>query len=404
MLFGRPDRSSWGTSGFRRLWLAMFTSQLGFWISLTSLQWQVAAMTEADEFQVGLLYFVQLAPMLVLTPWLGTIVDTLPKDLLLRGSVTGLVVVGFIGGPALAYSTSSQLLIIQALAGCFGLLLAVNAPAFHAALPTTVAPAHLPAAISAYVAGQNVARLAGPAAAAALVGLGFTGGVAGMYALGACASIALFALLRLPRSCTRTSPLRGRVRLWPTMSMIAKQEGLRRCLLLVSVTSTFGLSYVAMLPIVALRQLRTDQSGYAALLVISGLGAVVGSLAVGRWRLRLRHASGLAMMVVLGLVMLALSPATWLASLSCFMTSAAGIALMVVSNVVIQSEVDETFRGRVMSLYVWAWGGLLPVGAMVLGVVSRALTVRTAFLLSAAALLGFIALDRHASGRAGAAD
>jgi sugar phosphate permease len=42
-------------------------------------------------------------------------------------------------------------------------------------------------------------------------------------------------------------------------------------------------------------------------------------------------------------------------------------AMMTLCNTVLQQVVDDSHRGRVMSLYTVCWGGLLPVGGLVLG-------------------------------------
>lgn len=394
-----PKRAAWSTPNFRRLWLAMFASQLGFWISITTLQWFVADASGGDEFQVGLLYFIQLAPMLVLTPWVGSLVDSRPKGPIIKGSLVGLMVIGYLGGVVMTMEVVPHLRVAQVLAGAFGLILAITAPAFHAALPATVRTPDLTAAISRYVAGQNVARLAGPSVAAALVWVGLSGVSAGLYALAGCATIAVVAFYAIRSETLSSRTVVGHARLTPAIILVAHRVDLRRALFLVSVTSTFGLSYVAMLPIIALRHLGAAQEGYATLLVMSGLGALVGSLLAGRWRPRLDTAGRFVVVIVLGMVMLAVSTTLWAAGLACLVTSTAGVALMVSLNVTIQSGIEDEFRGRVMSLYVWAWGGLLPIGALVLGVVARAWDVRTALLATAAVLLASIALDHLAFAR-----
>ena len=69
---------------------------------------------------------------------------------------------------------------------------------------------------------------------------------------------------------------------------------------------------------------------------------------------------------------------------------------MVTINTTIQTIVPDDFRGRVMALYSLAFFGLMPFGALVLGIIAERIGTANALILSSLAggLLGGIILLR----------
>ena len=65
-------------------------------------------------------------------------------------------------------------------------------------------------------------------------------------------------------------------------------------------------------------------------------------------------------------------------------------------NTMIQEQVDDTVRGRVMALWIMAWGGTVPFGLMIGGQVAAATNMTVVTLYGAgvlAALAAFTTLD-----------
>jgi predicted MFS family arabinose efflux permease len=57
---------------------------------------------------------------------------------------------------------------------------------------------------------------------------------------------------------------------------------------------------------------------------------------------------------------------------------------MAALNNLIQSNVDDTMRGRMVSLYVVAWGGMIPLGALWQGVMAEWIGIRGVIVLCGA--------------------
>ena len=111
-------------------------------------------------------------------------------------------------------------------------------------------------------------------------------------------------------------------------------------------------------------------STYSHLMAFSGAGSIVGALIVA-WLGKFRRMGLTALLVqaVYGLFILAfaMSRVLWLSDILLFMT---GASLMVVFSTVtslIQLIAPNEMRGRVMSIYMVAFRGGMPLGSLVSG-------------------------------------
>jgi MFS family permease len=128
---------------------------------------------------------------------------------------------------------------------------------------------------------------------------------------------------------------------------------------------------------------------YGALTAAYGTGAVLGSaftVAFGDTFRRSRVcAVGVALMVV-GIVLLGVSPGWQLALGALFFMGAAQVLGMVSANTAMQLNVDERFRGRASALFTMCFFAAAPVGALIGGVVGEWIGLRV-MVLAAAVLL-----------------
>jgi MFS family permease len=148
---------------------------------------------------------------------------------------------------------------------------------------------------------------------------------------------------------------------------------IRAILLLLSLVSVAGTSYSVLLPVFATDVLHGRQTTLGLLSAAAGVGALVGAgflaarksvVGLGRW------ITGAPAFFGLGLVAFSFSDILWV---SLALLVVAGFAMMVhmaASNTVLQTIVDEDKRGRVMSLYVMAFLGMMPLGSLLAGFLS----------------------------------
>jgi predicted MFS family arabinose efflux permease len=137
-----------------------------------------------------------------------------------------------------------------------------------------------------------------------------------------------------------------------------------------SLTTFLGLPLLTLLPIFARDIFHGDINRYSHMMAFSGAGAVCGALIVA-WLGRF-HRMGLAVLVVQGIfgalvAAFAVSRIPWLSDLLLFATGAALLMVFSMTASLIQLLVPDNLRGRVMSIYMVAFRGGMPLGSLAAG-------------------------------------
>jgi MFS family permease len=162
----------------------------------------------------------------------------------------------------------------------------------------------------------------------------------------------------------------------------------------------FSLTYFMLLPGFAKDVLDAGPDDLGMLISISGVGSLVGSLLVAAMPNRNRARALLSGALVLGVALLGFAWSTnyWL---SVFLLTFVGLgqaARMSLSNVLIQSYVEDEFRGRVMSIYMLEMS-LLAVAIYPISIMADVLGPQITVGLSAVCLiflvLGLFAYPRY---------
>lgn len=373
------------TRGFILVWLAGLIMQGGYWMVVTTLQWQVAILPNTSPKDLGTLYFAQLLPMMLFAPLAGALVDRFNPKILVSCAMIGFAGVG-LAGAMLHDADLLALAVCLALALILGSLLTLQSPTMQVLVTYMVPPQGLHHAISIYAVAQNIARMLGPVAAGALLILGGTS--MPLWWVAALGTLAVITFAFVPRR-RPSRPLQKESfvkQIAGGFTVLRREPAIRRAIALVAVNGAGTLSFVSMLSYVA-TEMAVGEGGFSIMMAASGLGAIVGAV-VPYPRVRaLRDISTLQFVSVTGLLTLGLSHTLALATFACLVTSAAATSANVRLNVMVQSQVNEAVRGRVMSLFSWAWGGSLPLGGLLLGLVADATSVHTSFLVLAGVLL-----------------
>jgi MFS family permease len=137
--------------------------------------------------------------------------------------------------------------------------------------------------------------------------------------------------------------------------------------------SVFGMSYLILMPVFARDILNVGSQGFGFLQTAGGAGALIGTLAVAYLsdarRLPLQAARGAALFGVL-LLLFAYSRAFPFSLALAFVLGMAGQFYVTAINTVLQLNLPEQLRGRVMGVYGLTWD-LMPVGGMVAGTIAE---------------------------------
>jgi MFS family permease len=387
-----PSRSAAGTAraalayrDFRIVFIGLTLSNVGTWMQNFTLPAYVDARTESAAL-VGLLVFMQLGPLLLLSLVGGIIADKVPRKPFLLGmqAVQMLVTVALAG--LVAWDAALWTLYVAQL--FIGIANALNAPAFQASIPLLVDRRDLAGAVSLNSAMINGSRVMGPAFAALLAAFGAT--VSQVILVNAITYLFLItALIGVTVPDLRGDhPERGWRRLLTGVNIAKRRRVLSRSLVAMCTFSLFSLPYIGLFPSVARLNLGLSPtgSGYRWLYITWGLGAFAGALAVGTFLARLDKrrlvSYGFASFgVSLGVFALLADPAAAypvaaLLGFTYFMTATALITI-------VQQNMADTERGAVMPLWFMAFGGTVPLGNLLFGPVMDAIGARWVLLFGA---------------------
>ena len=352
---------------FRVLWFGAFTSTVGTWMQRVAQSWLVLELT-GSTFYLGLDDFLGQLPILLFTLLGGVIADRHDRRHLLLGSQYVQMATAFTLA-ALIFWNSVTIGLVLTLSFVAGLAQAFGGPAYQSLIPSLVGKKDLPNAIALNSIQFNLARVVGPL----LAGLAMaTFGAAACFGLnGLSFLVVIVALMSLT---VKHIPSADRKPILHEMKggfTYARSEPAILALTVLAFLTTFlGLPLLTFLPVFARDIFQGDMSRYSVMMAYSGTGAVVGALVVA-WLGRFRH-MGIALLlvqVVFGALIVAfsLSRVFWVSNLLLFFAGAALICVFSMTASLVQLIVPDHLRGRVMSIYMVAFRGGMPLGSLASG-------------------------------------
>ncbi len=277
---------------------------------------------------------------------------------------------------------------LLAIATLLGTSFAFSGPASFALAANAVPAADLPSAVSLSSAANNLTRVLGPLLAAPLVASGaFAFGFAGYMGAVLLAALLMVALRVSPHTPDTDEPgVLGRLR--RGLDHARERRPALPALLTVATLSLFGVSHAALLPVYAQVALG-DGDLFAWIVVAAGVGAMAGSLTTGYRRSAPTLASAALHMLGYGVALggFAISRSLPLALLGQLAVGFFYFSVMTHLQTLLQQIVDDSKRGRIMSLFQICWAGLVPFGGLGMGFAAGIFGVQVT-LIGAAAVCG----------------
>jgi MFS family permease len=378
---------------FRRYVSGQALSLIGTWVETVAQALLVLRLTHSGVI-LGLTTAARYAPILLLSPYAGLLVDRYSKRRVLLATQTGLgLVSGLLGAAVL--TGDIRLWQVVVLAVLFGIFSAVDNPARQAFVQEVVGHDLIRNAVTLNTTTVNVARVIGPAIAAVLVatvGIGWcfvVNAVSFGFVIASLLSLNVKNLYPVPPVPRRRGQLREGLRYAAGVPAIA------RPLLMMALVGTFTFEFEVSLPLLASTTFHGTETTYSWLIGALGAGAVAGGLYAARSSrtgvARLTKAA-LGYAVAVGLVAAAPTLATAVAA--CALAGAASVFFLTTGNATIQLASDPAYRGRVTALWSMALVGSTPIGSPVIGALSDLASPRYALALGAVACLAAAGIGR----------
>ena len=375
---------------YRLFFAGQAVSQVGSWMQRFALGWFLLQLTH-DPLAIGVLALATFLPFMLFGLFAGVITDRLDaRKLVIVTQASQLVTASALTW--IAFGGFAQPWMLDTIAFLAGLVLVLDIPSRQQLTYRMVGRDDLPNAIALNSSVFNASRIAGPAAAGIVYGLG---GAGVCFLVNAISFLAVLLGLLFMRTrdffqleeFERPSILRG------TREGLAYVRRQPRMMILLGLTvmlSTFSFNFNVTLPVLADQTLHADAFVYGLLSAVFGAGALAGALAaaaLGRASTKVMLAGSL---VFTGSELL-LAPVhgALLAGVLLFFVGAGFAAWSANSNTSIQLAAPDRLRGRIIGIYFYAFNGTGPVGGLLAGWLCAKGGTELAFLV--AGILGLAA-------------
>ena len=355
---------------YRLFFFGQLTSVAGTWMQNIALAWVVVEVAPHSRgLAVGLLSVCRFGPFTVLGLFAGVVTDRLDNrrtvivtqtiQMLLSAVLAALTLLGHI-----------RLWEVYAIAVLTGTAIVFDAPSRQNLTFQMVGKEELPNAVALNSSLFNLARIFGPAVAGVVIAAVGTGWC---FVINTASFLAVLAAL-LAMRVADLYPLAGRRR--PTVFR-GTREGLafardnltvQVTLAMMAVFASICFNFNILLPLLAKNTLDAGPRTFGIISASFGAGALIGALSAAavanaRWRTMLLGAGGF------GICELLIAPVHGVvaASILLFVCGVFFTSYTANANASIQLASPDHLRGRVLGLYYYAWNGLAPLGAVLVG-------------------------------------
>ncbi len=364
---------------FRLLWFGAFTSSSGTWLQETALAWILLQLTN-DPSYLGYNGFLSTAPILIFTLIGGVFADRFDRRRILLTSQWSQLTFAFTLAALAYFKVPNMILVWSALTLAFltGCVQSFGGPAYQSLIPMLVDKKDLPNAIAlnsiqfqlARVVGGSIGNFPFTVFADQMVAASVSFGLNGLSFL-----VVIFALMSLSVRHIPRPPAGGmRSQMREGLDFVWHSEGLRSLTILAFASTFLGMQVMIFLPAFARDVFNIGAKGNFQMVAISGVGAVVGALiTAGLGNVVNKGRKALLMQICFGVMIIAfsLTHSVWLAYAILFL---AGVFMMILFAMImslVQLIVSDEMRGRVMSIYMVAFRGGMPLGSLITGLVSK---------------------------------
>ncbi|HEU0070138.1 MAG TPA: MFS transporter [Alphaproteobacteria bacterium] len=392
-------RRTFTIANYRYYVIGNWASTIGLWVQRVAIGWVTWELTHSTAW-LGAMALAESGPTIFFALFAGTLIDRIDYLKLLR--VTQFCTMLY--SISLALCTFTDVMTVWIMFGLTiirGIIVAFSRPSRMTVVYNLVGRELLPSALGMNSLIFNTSRFIGPAIGGAML---VAVGAAWTFTLGAVLFGVFSVSLRLIHFPKSEGPAKGEsaaapgaparrsmlLETWEGLQYIARHDGIRPQLMLLVVTSVLAKPFTDLLPGIAAQLFDSGPHGLAMLLSAHGIGAMIASLwLASRGGLKGLTTVTLVSIIIfsLGLVAFAVNGIFWLACVLSGLLGFAFITQSVSNQTLIQSAVNPSFRGRVISVYGMVQQGMPSVGAFVIGLIAEQSGLRWPVAIGAAICL-----------------
>lgn len=377
---------------FRLYWLALVAQVLGQMMFNFTLGWLAFEMT-GSQAQLGFIHLCGFIPQFALTLLGGVLADRVDaRRLIGLAQVTAAIAMLGVGVATLLGVAEIWHLALGAFV--LGLASAIDEPARAAFFPRLLERTLLRSAIPLISMAFGGSRVIAPSIAGFLIA---AAGAPVTFLVSAAGLLTMLAMISLLRPPPRDAPPHGSLlhHFAESLRYIRANEVFAKVIGAALLNATFAMGYVNVLPVFAKDLLGVDSRGLGILAAAAGIGALSGffSYAWVQPRISPRNLMVAALTFFnLGLIVLALSDHYWLSFCAIAVAGLCHGYFVTVCQVILQTLVEDRYRGRVMSIFTLVWS-LMFLSGFLLNFAGALVGPRLALAGGAAIVLAYVWLS-----------
>jgi predicted MFS family arabinose efflux permease len=372
---------------FRLLWFGAFASTTGTFMQTLAQGWLVYTMT-GSAFLLGVDGFLATGPMLLFSLFGGVIADRIERrKIMLLSQVMQMTFAFVLTG--LIYFHAVKVWHIFILSFLTGSAQSFSGPAYASLLPLLVKRDDMSNAVAMNSMQFNLARVIGPAIGGVVFGVWGATACFGINGLSFVAVIIALLTIKMPPLHANATSHSMMAQMKQGFAFVASRRSLLMLTFLSFAGTFLGMPLFTMMPVVAKSIFHLGPQGLSMLQADYGVGSVVGALFVaGSSYAAKKGRIALMLQLVFACTLVAFGFSRHITSslVIAFLAGAAIVGVISLYSSLVQLSTSDAMRGRVMSIFMLAFRGGMPLGNLLAGFVAQRWSISTALEVNGIAL------------------
>lgn len=348
-------------------------SRIGMWMQRTAVVWIVYSMTHST-FMLGLTVFAEQFPSFLFSLLGGVVADrnNRYKVLIITQIISALQAVLL---TILVFMEHYVIWEILSLSVLLGIVNAFDIPARQPLVHDIINKKEdLPNAIALNSTLNNLARLIGPSLSGIVLTQFGAGNCFLVNAISFVAVIISLMLMKLPPYKPTPTKKKISTDLKEGLLYLKNTPKISVILIMLSLLCLLVVPYNTLLPVYAKVIFKGDAATFGYINSFIGLGAVIAAIYLASLKSSTNlHRILFTNTVILGISLIVFShlnifPIAMAIAIICGFGT---MSLIPICNTILQLEADEAMRGRVISFFAMAAFGMIPIGSLFIGMVSK---------------------------------
>ncbi|MCX7614385.1 MAG: MFS transporter [Clostridiales bacterium] len=357
---------------YRLYFYGMCVSLIGTWMQNIAQPWLAYKLTNSPLL-LSLVGVMQFMPVLLFSLFAGVVIDRFSKKkILFITQIASLIITLMLA--VLVWLDVVKYWHILIAATALGFVNTLDMPTRQAFVIELIEKEDLMNAIALNSTIFNIARVLGP---------GLAGLIMGYYGIASCfyinsisfaaVIVVLFYIKPIPIQIAQRVQKKVLEDIVDGLRYIKNDQTLLYTILVILIIGTFAMNYSVLVPVFAEVVLRQQETGYGFLMSFMGIGSLSGAIFIASMSKYGPKKSILHLYPYIIGILLILTGFTKSYFLTAFGLASTGfffVAYGLTANSSLQSNLDNSYRGRVMSVYTLVFSGSTPIGNFFAGLVT----------------------------------